>query len=55
MNGVAPCHVNPLFTHRIYVKGNMESIAEMIPINISRTPGIVENVFIVVNCSPEDI
>jgi hypothetical protein len=33
----------------------MESIAEMIPIDISRTPGIVENVFIEEKCSPEEI
>ena len=31
----------------------METIAETIPINISRNPGIVENVFVGVDCSPE--
>jgi hypothetical protein len=31
------------------------SIAKMIPIDISRTPGIMENVFIRVDCSPEEI
>jgi hypothetical protein len=37
------------------LKGNMETIAEMIPIDISRTPGIVENVFVGADCSPEEI
>jgi hypothetical protein len=33
----------------------MESIAETIPIDISRTPGVVENVFVGADCSPEEI
>jgi hypothetical protein len=33
----------------------METITEMIPIDISRTPGIVENVFVRADCSPEEI
>jgi hypothetical protein len=33
----------------------MVSITEMIPIDISRTPGIVENVFVGADCSPEEI
>jgi hypothetical protein len=33
----------------------MATIAETIPINISRNPGIVENVFIGADCSPEEI
>jgi hypothetical protein len=55
MNGDAPCLVNPLATHKIYAEGNMESIAETIPIDISRTPGIVENIFVGADCSPEEI
>jgi hypothetical protein len=51
----APCHVNPLTTHGIYSDGNMESITETIPINISRTPSIMERIFVAENCSPEDI
>jgi hypothetical protein len=31
MNGDAPCPINPLAMHEIYVEGNMESIAETIP------------------------
>jgi hypothetical protein len=46
MNGDSPCPINPLATHGVYTKGNMEIIATMIPIDISRTPGIMENVFI---------
>jgi hypothetical protein len=41
--------------HRVYAEGNMESIATMIPIDISKTPGIVENVFVGVDFSPEEI
>jgi hypothetical protein len=33
----------------------MESIAKMIPIDISRNLGVVENVFIGADCSPEEI
>jgi hypothetical protein len=55
MNGDATCPVNPLAMHEIYVEGNMESIAKTIPIDISKTPTIIENVFIGADCSPEDI
>jgi hypothetical protein len=46
MTGDRSCHTNPLATHKIYAEGNMETIVEMIPINISRTPGVIDNVFI---------
>jgi hypothetical protein len=46
MTGDRSCHTNPLATHKIYVEGNMETIAETIPINIFRTPGIINNVFV---------
>jgi hypothetical protein len=55
MNGDSPCPINPLAMHRVYAEGNMESIATMIPIDISRTPGIVENVFVGADFSPEEI
>jgi hypothetical protein len=55
VNGDAPCIVNPMATKGIYDKGNMESIDEMIPIDISRTPGVMENIFIIVDCSPKEI
>jgi hypothetical protein len=55
MNGDSPCPINLLTTHGFYAEGNMETIATMIPINISKTPGIVENVFVGADCSPEDI
>ena len=32
--------------HIVYVEGNMEKIATMIPIDISKNLGIVENVFV---------
>jgi hypothetical protein len=49
------CHTNPLATQKIYVEGNMETIFEMIPINISRTPGKIDNVFIKSYSSPEEM
>jgi hypothetical protein len=33
----------------------MESIIETIHIDISRTPGIVDNFFVVADCSPKEI
>jgi hypothetical protein len=55
VNGDSPCHVKPLDTHRIYAEGNMESIAEKNPIDISRIPSVVEYVFVKEDYSPEDI
>jgi hypothetical protein len=45
--------VDPLDTHDIYAKGNMVSISPTISIDISHTPGKVENVNIGVDCSPK--
>jgi hypothetical protein len=55
MTGDRSCHTNPLATHKIYAEGNMATIAEMIPINISRTPGIIDNVFVGAYSSPEEM
>jgi hypothetical protein len=55
MNGDSPCPINPLAMHGVYAEGNMESTATTIPINISRTLDIVDNVFIISDCSPEEI
>jgi hypothetical protein len=55
MTGDRSCHTNPLATHKIYAEGNMETIAEMIPINISRTPSIIHNVFIGAYSSPKEM
>jgi hypothetical protein len=49
------CPINPLATHEVYAKGNMETITETIPINISRTLGVMENFFVRPNCSLEEI
>jgi hypothetical protein len=49
------CSINPLSTHVVYAEGNMETITKMIPIDISRTSGIMENVFVRADCSPEEI
>jgi hypothetical protein len=55
MNGDKDCPINPLETHAAYAEGNMEIIVEMIPIDISRTPGVMENIFIRADCSSEEI
>jgi hypothetical protein len=41
--------------HDIYAEGNMVSISPTVTIDISRTPGKVENVNIGADCSPEEI
>jgi hypothetical protein len=46
------CPINPLATHVVYIEGNMTTIAKMIHIDISRTPGIMENIFVGADCSP---
>jgi hypothetical protein len=53
--GDQPCPVNLLATQEIYAEGNMATIIETIPINISRNPGIMENVFVEEHFSPEEI
>jgi hypothetical protein len=55
MTGDRSHPINLLATHEIYAEGNMETIVETIPINISRNPGIMENIFVGANCSPEVI
>jgi hypothetical protein len=49
------CPINPLAMHEVYAEGNMETITKIIPINISRTPGIMENVFLRADYSPGEI
>jgi hypothetical protein len=49
------CPINPLDTHVVYAEGNMGTIAKKIPIDISKTSGVVENVFIGAKFSPKDI
>jgi hypothetical protein len=55
MTGDQSYPINLLATHEIYAEGNMANIAETIPINISRNPGIMENVFVKADFSPEKI
>jgi hypothetical protein len=55
MTGDRSCPVNPLAMHAVYAEGNMESIIETIPIDISRTPGFMENVFVREDYSPKEI
>jgi hypothetical protein len=44
-----------LDTHKIYAEGNMVSISPTFMIDISHTPGNIENVHIGVDCSPKEI
>jgi hypothetical protein len=46
------CPIDPLATHAFYVKCNMETVNEMIPIEISMTPLFMENVFVGADYSP---
>ena len=45
----------PLGTHGIYDEGNMEKMSPTIWITISQNLGKIENVYIGVDCSPEEI
>jgi hypothetical protein len=49
------CRINPLSMHDVYIEGNMATIAETIPIDISKTPGVVDNIFVGADCTPEEI
>jgi hypothetical protein len=55
MTGDSSCPINPLATHVVYAKVNMETISKMTPIDISITTGTMENVFIEEDCSPQEI
>jgi hypothetical protein len=48
-------HINPLATHKAYAEGNMATITETLSIDISQNPGVMENIFIRVDCSPQEI
>ena len=47
--------INPLPREGIFAEGNMGNIFDTIPINISVSPDVMENIYIVANCSPEEI
>lgn len=47
LNSLAPSH--------IFSKSNMSNILETILVNISKNPNIIENIFIGVSCSLEEI
>jgi hypothetical protein len=55
MMGDRSCPINSLTTHEVYAEGNMTTIAETLPINIFQNPGVVENVFVGADFSPEEI
>jgi hypothetical protein len=55
MTGDQPCPINLLATQEIYAEGNMATIVEAIPINITRTPGVIDNFFVGVYSSPEEM
>ena len=45
----------PLSSLGLMADGNIANVSPTIPINISRDPGKVENVYIGANCSPHEI
>ena len=45
----------PISTHDVLAEGNMANSSKTIPINISKTPGVIENVLTGVDCSQEKI
>jgi hypothetical protein len=45
----------PLDTHGIYVEGSTEIISPTIAIDISRTHGKIENIYIGADCLPKEI
>jgi len=47
--------LNPLAPTHIFSKGNMSIISEIVLVNISKNPNIIENVFIGAKCSIEEI
>jgi hypothetical protein len=55
MTGDRSFPINTLATHAVYTEGNMATITKTIPIDISKTPGVVENVSIRADCSPKEI
>jgi hypothetical protein len=55
MTGDKACPINPFTTHVVYAEGNMETFDQMIPIDISRIPGIMANMFVRAECSPKEI
>jgi hypothetical protein len=55
MNGDRSCHTNPLATHKIYAEGNIATFTKTILINISRTHGVIDNVFVGAYSSPEEM
>jgi hypothetical protein len=46
MTGDRYCPINPLATHVVYAEGNIATIIETIPIDISKTPRVMDNVFV---------
>ena len=53
--GTMDWHGIPLSIFEVYIERNMVNISKNIPNNIFRTPRVIENVFIGVDCSPEEI
>jgi hypothetical protein len=45
----------PLYTHGVYAEGKMEKNYPILAIEISQTPGKIENIYIGADCSPGEI
>ena len=46
---------NPILTRHVLSEGIMGNTIETHPIDISVKPGVVENIHIGINCSPEEV
>jgi hypothetical protein len=55
MTGDKAFPINPLDTHVVYAEGNMETISQTTPIDISINLGVMENIFVGEDSSPEEI
>ena len=51
IHGSMEWYRSPLTTYELYAEGNMSNISKTISINISRTFGVIENIFKSVDCS----
>jgi hypothetical protein len=55
MTRAKACPINHLAMHVVYAEGNMENISQTIPIDISRIPRVMENIFVGADWSLKEI
>lgn len=54
-DGNFQCYKSLISPQHAYAKVNMENISNTIPIYISKTPSVIENMYFIANCSPKEI